>query len=120
VTNVPGPQVPLYAADARMVEIFPIVPLVAGQALAIGATSYDGGLYFGLNADRDAMPDLEVLAMLIEQSLAELVDACDNLNSPRVAPLATITDVRGRRRAGAAKQTGPAKRAVRGPGGSPS
>lgn len=75
VTNVAGPQIPLYAAGARMLEMFPIVPLGRGQALAIGLTSYDGGVFYGLNADRDAMPDVEVLACLIEESLAELVAA---------------------------------------------
>src|SRR4030095_5184204 len=45
VTNVPGPQFPLYAAGARLREMFPVVPLVTGQALAIGLTSYDGGVY---------------------------------------------------------------------------
>ena len=73
VTNVPGPQFPLYAAGARMLEMYPVVPLAKGQALSIGLTSYDGGVYFGLNADRDAMPDVDVLAGLIEESLAELV-----------------------------------------------
>jgi WS/DGAT/MGAT family acyltransferase len=75
VTNVPGPQVPLYAAGARMLEMFPIVPLAAGQALTIGLTSYAGGVYYGLNADRDAMADVDVLATLIEESLAELITA---------------------------------------------
>lgn len=73
VTNVPGPQFPLYAAGARMLEMYPVVPLAKGQAVSIGLTSYDGGVYFGLNADRDAMPDIDVLAGLIEESLAELV-----------------------------------------------
>ena len=54
VTNVPGPQFPLYAAGARMLEMFPVVPLAKGQALAIGLTSYDGGVYYGFNGDRDA------------------------------------------------------------------
>ena len=73
VTNVPGPQVPLYAAGARMIEMFPIVPLAKNQALSIGVTSYDGGVYFGLNADRDAMSDVDVLAGMVEESLEELV-----------------------------------------------
>jgi diacylglycerol O-acyltransferase len=73
VTNVPGPQVALYASGARMLEMFPVLPLTAGQALSIGLTSYDGRVYFGLNADRDAMFDVDVLASLIEESLAELV-----------------------------------------------
>ncbi|MCU1659609.1 MAG: hypothetical protein JWO57_4265 [Pseudonocardiales bacterium] len=75
VTNVPGPQLPLYAAGARMTEMFPILSLGQGQAMSIGLTSYDGGVYYGINADRDAVPDVTVLAALIEDSLAELVQA---------------------------------------------
>ena len=73
VTNVPGPQFPLYAAGARMLSMYPVVPLAKGQAVSCGLTSYDGGVFYGLNADRDAMPDIDVLASLIEESLAELV-----------------------------------------------
>ncbi|QJY46753.1 WS/DGAT/MGAT family O-acyltransferase [Pseudonocardia broussonetiae] len=73
VTNVPGPQFPLYAAGARMLEMFPVVPLAKGQALAIGLTSYDGGVYYGFNGDRDAMPDVDVLAGLVDEALDELV-----------------------------------------------
>ncbi len=93
VTNVPGPQQPLYAAGARMLEMYPIVPLAAGQALAIGLTSYDGGVYFGLNADRDAMPDVDVLAALIEESLQELVtaSAASVAGRPRAARVSTAT-----------------------------
>lgn len=73
VTNVPGPQLPLYAAGARMREVFPVVPLAKGQALSIGLTSYDGGVYYGFFADRDAMPDLDTIPGMIEESLAELL-----------------------------------------------
>jgi WS/DGAT/MGAT family acyltransferase len=73
VTNVPGPQYPLYAAGARMLSMYPVVPLARNQAVSIGLTSYDGGVYYGLNADRDAMSDVDVLASCIEESLAELV-----------------------------------------------
>jgi WS/DGAT/MGAT family acyltransferase len=73
VTNVPGPQFPLYAAGAPMLECYPVVPLSKGQAVSVGLTSYNGGVYYGLNADRDAMPDVDVLAQCIEESLAELV-----------------------------------------------
>jgi WS/DGAT/MGAT family acyltransferase len=73
VTNVPGPQFPLYAAGAQMRALYPSVPLARGQAVSIGLTSYDGGVYYGLNADRDAMHDVDVLAACIEESLAELV-----------------------------------------------
>lgn len=73
ITNVPGPQFPLYSAGAKMLEMYPVVPLARNQAVSVGVTSYDGGLYYGLNADRDAMPDVDVLAGLIEESLEELL-----------------------------------------------
>jgi diacylglycerol O-acyltransferase len=73
VTNVPGPQFPLYAAGARMLEMFPVVPLAKGQALAIGLTSYDGGVFYGFNGDRDAMSDVDVLAAMVDESLDELL-----------------------------------------------
>lgn len=73
VQNVPGPQVPLYAGGAKMVEMFPVVPLARNQAVAIGVTSYHGGVYFGLNADRDAMPDVDILARMVEESVEELL-----------------------------------------------
>jgi len=75
VTNVPGPQFPLYAAGSRMLEVFPVVPLARGQGLSIGMTSYDGRVFFGLNADRDSVGDVDVLADLIEQEVAELVES---------------------------------------------
>jgi diacylglycerol O-acyltransferase / wax synthase len=74
VTNVPGPQFALYAAGAQMLECYPVVPLAKEQAVTVGLTSYDGGVFFGLNADRDAMPDVDVLALCIEESLGELVE----------------------------------------------
>jgi diacylglycerol O-acyltransferase / wax synthase len=99
VTNVPGPQLPLYAAGARMLEMFPIVALGQGQALAIGATSYDGGVYFGLNADRDAMPDIDVLASLIEESLAELLaGSAASARRPKLVPAASRVATAGARR----------------------
>ncbi|MGI8880344.1 MAG: WS/DGAT/MGAT family O-acyltransferase [Jatrophihabitans sp.] len=83
VTNVPGPQFPLYAAGARLREMFPIVPLASGQAVCIGLTSYDGGVYYGLNADRDAMSDVDTLAALIEESLHELLAAAEEAQKTR-------------------------------------
>jgi WS/DGAT/MGAT family acyltransferase len=73
VTNVPGPQFSLYAAGALMTEMFPFLPLTEGHAVSIALTSYDGGVYYGINGDREATPDVNVLADLIEESLAELV-----------------------------------------------
>jgi hypothetical protein len=75
ITNVPGPQLPLYLLGARMLASYPVIPLARGQALSIGLTSYDGGVYYGLNGDRDAMPDLEVLGPCITDALAEMVEA---------------------------------------------
>jgi diacylglycerol O-acyltransferase / wax synthase len=75
ITNVPGPQLSLYASGARMTEMFPILPLAQGQAISIALTSYDGGVYYGVNGDRDAVPDLASVAELLEESLAELVTA---------------------------------------------
>lgn len=75
VSNVPGPARPLYAMGARMLDMFPVVPLGGGQAVAIGVTSYDGGMHYGLTADRDALPDVDVLAAAVTESLAELLAA---------------------------------------------
>ena len=72
VTNVPGPQFPLYAGGAELLATYPVVPLAKGQAVSVGLTSYNGGVYFGLNADRDAMSDVDVLAQCMVDSLAEL------------------------------------------------
>lgn len=75
VTNVPGPQVPLYADGARMLAAFPVTPLAKGQALAVSLTSYDGGVFYGLNADRDVLPDLDVLVQCLYDAIAELAES---------------------------------------------
>jgi diacylglycerol O-acyltransferase len=75
VTNVPGPQVPLYAGGARLLAAYPVVPLAHGQAVSVGVTSYAGGLYYGINADRDSMPDVAVLAQCLADALDELAGA---------------------------------------------
>ncbi|MEE2032848.1 WS/DGAT/MGAT family O-acyltransferase [Rhodococcus chondri] len=75
ITNAPGPQHPLYLAGARLLAVYPVSPLLKNQALSIALTSYDGNIYYGLNADRDAMPDVNVLTSLIHESLEELLDA---------------------------------------------
>ncbi len=75
ITNVPGPQSPLYAAGARMQASYPVLPLVPGHALAVGVTSYDAKVFYGIIADRDAVPDLDVLGQCLVESLDELVEA---------------------------------------------
>ena len=74
VSNVPGPQLPMYAAGAELLECYPVVPLGRAQALTIGLTSYNGRVFYGLNVDRNAMPDVDVLAQCMEESLAEMVE----------------------------------------------
>jgi diacylglycerol O-acyltransferase / wax synthase len=72
VTNVPGPQRPLYAFGARLEEVLPLVPLAADHAVGIAVVSYNGKVFFGLSADARAAPDLDVLRTGIEESIAEL------------------------------------------------
>jgi hypothetical protein len=72
VTNVPGPQFPLYALGRRLGGLFPIAFLPKDHALAVAIMSYDGWLGYGLLADYDALPDLEVFAEGLEDALAEL------------------------------------------------
>ncbi len=83
ITNVPGPQQPLYVGDALMLSTYPVMPLASWQAVSIGLTSYDGGVYFGLNGDRTAMPDLDVLGQCLVDSLAELVESRDATRGSR-------------------------------------
>jgi hypothetical protein len=74
VTNVPGPQHPLFLDASRLLASYPVIPLAKNQALAIGLTSYDGCVHYGLNGDRDAMPDLDDLRRCIVDALAELLE----------------------------------------------
>jgi diacylglycerol O-acyltransferase / wax synthase len=75
VTNVPGPQFPLYVLGREMESIFPMVPLARRQALCIGLMSYNGQIDFGLVGDYDAMPDLDSVALDLEASIKELAEA---------------------------------------------
>ena len=79
VTNVPGPQYPLYMLGRRLQEMFPMVPLAANQALGVAIMSYDGQLNFGLNADYDALPDVERLAQDLTDAIAELLQAAGSV-----------------------------------------
>jgi diacylglycerol O-acyltransferase len=97
VTNVPGPQTPLYVLGRRLDRTFPIPALPAGHALAVAVTSYDGGMNFGLLADYDAVPDLDAVALGLADSLAELLGAA-------AAPLARRPSKTTRTRARARAQ----------------
>jgi WS/DGAT/MGAT family acyltransferase len=87
VTNVPGPQFPLYMMGRRLEGLFPMVPLAPNQALGIAIMSYDGTINFGLVGDYDLMSDLDDLAADLQVSLAELAAAAGvELTPPDPSP----------------------------------
>jgi diacylglycerol O-acyltransferase len=73
VTNVPGPQFPLYVLGRRMESIFPMVPLAQRQALCVGIMSYNGQVNFGLIGDYDAMADLDSFGLDLEATTQEVI-----------------------------------------------
>jgi diacylglycerol O-acyltransferase len=75
ITNVPGAQKQMYVAGTRLLETYSVPPLLNNQVLAVGVTSYNGTLYYGINADREAMSDVDVLPTLLRESLDELLEA---------------------------------------------
>jgi diacylglycerol O-acyltransferase / wax synthase len=88
VTNIPGPQMPLYLLGRQLQDLFPVAFLPEDHALAIAIMSYNGGLDYGLLGDYDAMPDIDVVADGIEASLAELLAAARSRGgrNPATAP----------------------------------
>jgi hypothetical protein len=72
VTNVPGPQFPLYLMGRELQALYPMVPLAKRQAVCFGIMSYNGQVNFGLIGDYEAMADLDSLAHDLSESLAEL------------------------------------------------
>ena len=72
VTNVHGPNVPLYLLGSLLTEFTPLLPLFENQALAVAAMSYRGQLQIGLIGDRDLVPDLDRFAEALDESFAEL------------------------------------------------
>jgi diacylglycerol O-acyltransferase / wax synthase len=83
--SIPGPPMPLYLAGAPILEVFPLLPLIANEPLGIGAISYAGGLYIGITVDPDVFPDLDVFAAAVRDDLRAL-------QSPQPAPLASATE----------------------------
>jgi hypothetical protein len=79
VTNVPGPQVPLYMLGARMHDNFGFLPLMDGLCLGIVLFSYAGTLCWGFTCDWDLLPDLHDFVLDIQASFAELQDAAAKL-----------------------------------------
>jgi hypothetical protein len=81
VTNVPGPQVPLYLLGARMLESYPMAPLFPDQALEVAILSYAGGLFWGISSDWDRFPDLHDFVVALDASFQELCEVADTLES---------------------------------------
>ena len=75
VTNIPGPQVPLFVLGRQLEDLFPLAFLPKNHALAVAIMSYNGGLDYGLLGDYDALPDIDLIADGIDASLKELLDA---------------------------------------------
>ena len=73
VTNIPGPQMPLYVLGRKLEDLFPVAFLPENHALAIAIMSYNGGIDFGLLGDYDALADIDVIAEGIDSALAELL-----------------------------------------------
>ncbi len=75
VTNIPGPQFPLYVLGRQLLDLFPIAFLPRGHALAVAIMSYNGGIEYGLLGDYDALDDIDVVTRGIQEALDELLDA---------------------------------------------
>ncbi len=85
VTNVPGPQFPLYLLGRRLRSLYPVVPLARRQALGIAVMSYNGHLGFGLLGDYDALPDLDAIAQELDRAIRRLARAANPPKATRRA-----------------------------------
>jgi WS/DGAT/MGAT family acyltransferase len=88
VTNVPGPQFPLYLMGRGLEAVFPMVPLAKRQAVCFGIMSYNGQVNFGLTGDYDAMADIDSLARDLQESIAELTTLAPKGRKQRREPAA--------------------------------
>ena len=86
VTNVPGPQIPLFCAGARLEGIYPQVPLLAGQGLGVAVMSYAGRVCWGFNSDPEVVPDAEVFAQKMAESLERVREAAAVATSEPAEP----------------------------------
>ncbi|MCL4313451.1 MAG: wax ester/triacylglycerol synthase family O-acyltransferase [Actinobacteria bacterium] len=83
ISNIPGPNFPLYGAGAQMVAMYPLGPIVEGIGLNITVMSYMGKLFFGILGCRELVPSMELLVQGIQDSLSELRDRTAGWNSAR-------------------------------------
>ena len=95
VTNVPGPQIPLYVLGRELQDVFPVAFLPENHALAIAIMSYNGGIDFGLLGDYDTMEDIEMLATGLNESLGDLLAAAEATGARAQADLAAGADLPG-------------------------
>jgi len=100
VSNLPGPPLPLYFLGAQLVGGYPLVPLFENQGLSVGITSYCGTLYWGFNADRDLVPDLDRFVGAVRAEVDELRDvaALEPGAETRPGPARALRHSAGRRR----------------------
>lgn len=89
ISNVPGPQVPLYSAGAQLQHFYPVSTLVDGQGLNMTVQSYNGNLDFGFVSDRDLVPDLWVMTDLLHEEMADLVRVATKAAKPKPVRKAT-------------------------------
>ena len=82
VSNIPGPREPLYMAGCPLVEAYPVVPIADRHALSIGVTTVGEGAFFGLYADREALPEVDGLAQQIGRSIDELLELAAGSRRP--------------------------------------
>jgi WS/DGAT/MGAT family acyltransferase len=111
VSNVPGPRIPLYAAGARVLSIYPVIPIPDEHALSIGMLSYGDHLHMSAYADPEALPGLRPLSILLEDALAELEIAAGSgrLEKPHLKALPGPARLgEGDRLVGPAGHVGPA------------
>lgn len=85
VTNVPGPQIPLYMLGAEMKTAYPVVPLFENLGIVVGLFSYNGGLYWGINGEWEQLPDLHDFVVAIESAFAELQGLASGAARPHAA-----------------------------------
>ncbi|HTX13047.1 MAG TPA: wax ester/triacylglycerol synthase family O-acyltransferase [Solirubrobacteraceae bacterium] len=97
VTNIPGPQFPLYVLGRQLEDLFPVAFLPKNHALAVAIMSYNGGIDYGLLADYDALPDIDVIADGIDAALAELLEAVARAGAqtPEPAPANPVSSPAG-------------------------
>jgi diacylglycerol O-acyltransferase / wax synthase len=95
VTNVPGPQIPLYVLGRELEDAFPVAFLPEHHALAIAIMSYNGGIDFGLLADYDSMDDVEIIATALTESLGELLEVANSRKTKAEADIAAGADLPG-------------------------